>query len=97
MYPPPLVSSSLGSQRSTVPGPQDYTATLIISFPAKYPAVGTPSYAIRGSGVSSSDGHVPVVSETTLYMHHTALHCIAVNCIALHCNGVTHILTIFSL
>ena len=30
----------------------DQTASLIISFPSKYPSLGAPSYTIRGSGVS---------------------------------------------
>jgi hypothetical protein len=52
---PSYIQNNFGSQRvpgSSIPYSADHSVALIISFPSKFPSQGSPSFTIRGSGVS---------------------------------------------
>ena len=49
-------SQSLSGAPGFNPYPVDQAASLIISFPSKFPSQGVPSYTLRGNGVRSYPG-----------------------------------------
>jgi hypothetical protein len=52
---PSYLKNTFSSQRvpgSSIPYSADLSVALIISFPSKFPSQGSPSFTIRGSGVS---------------------------------------------